>query len=114
MSSLLEFSSDFFSQPDFAILYNGGGGGGLLFCLKEKAKQSYVAKVSRLRRNYVVIATTTALLLISFIIYYAKFSTVAIWNTWRIIYEKEYPFISDCYVRYSFLIIVNNKSKTDK
>ena len=59
MSSLLEFSSDFFSQPDFAILYNGGGGG-LLFCLKEKAKQSYVAKVSRLRRNYVVIATTTA------------------------------------------------------
>ena len=48
MSSLLEFSSDFFSQPDFAILYNGGGGG-LLFYLKEKAKQSYVAKVSRLR-----------------------------------------------------------------
>ena len=109
MSSLLEFSSDFFSQPDFAILYNGGGGG-LLFYTKKKAEHSYVAKVSRLRRNYVVIATYTALLLISFIIIYVKFSTVAIWNTWRIIYEKEYPFISDCYVRYSFLIIVNNKS----
>ena len=114
MSSLLEFSSDFFSQPDFATLYNGGGGGAYYIILKKKAEHSYVAKVSRLRRNYVVIATTTALLLISFIIYYVKFSTVAIWNTWRIIYEKEYPFISDCYVRYSFLIIVNNKSKTDK
>ena len=103
-----------FSLNQTSLIYTTAAGGAYYFILKEKAKQSYVAKVSRLRRNYVVIATYTALLLISFIIYYVKFSTVAIWNTWRIIYEKEYPFISDCYVRYSFLIIVNNKSKIDK
>ena len=113
MSSLLEFNSDFFRNQT-SLIYTTAAGGAYYIILKKKAEHSYVAKVSRLRRNYVVIATTTALLLISFIIYYVKFSTVAIWNTWRIIYEKEYPFISDCYVRYSFLIIVNNKSKTDK
>jgi len=37
MSSLLEFSSDFFSQPDFAILYNGGGGG-LIILSKGKSE----------------------------------------------------------------------------
>ena len=67
-----------FSLNQTSLFYTTAAGGAYYFILKKKAEHSYVAKVSRLRRNYVVIATYTALLLISFIIIYVKFSTVAI------------------------------------
>ena len=49
MSSLLEFSSDFFLNQTSLFYTTAAAGGAYYFILKEKAKQSYVAKVSRLR-----------------------------------------------------------------